>query len=121
MATEALLQSLSFTTGSDLSAKQYFAVSVDSSGNAILATAAKACIGFLQNAPTSGQTASVAVSGKTKAAITDTIAIGAQLEIASGGTLVNHASGVIVGVALEAGATGNVITVLMTPNGGLLS
>jgi hypothetical protein len=119
MATEQNLTNISLTTNSDLSAKQYFAVSVTNAGNATLATAAKNCIGFLQNAPTSGQTATVAVSGKTKAAITDTISIGAQLEIASGGTLVNLASGVAVATALEAGATGNIISVLMLPNNGL--
>ena len=98
----------------------YRVTAVDSSGNAILATAAKNCIGFLQNDPTSGQTATVAVAGKTKAAITDTIVIGAPLEVATGGTLVNHASGTIVGFALEAGATGNTISVLMTPNNAVI-
>ncbi|HEY4364455.1 MAG TPA: hypothetical protein VGN17_26050 [Bryobacteraceae bacterium] len=119
MATEQNLTNISLLTGSDLSTKQYYAVSMNSSKQAVLATAAKNCIGFLQNDPTSGQTATVAVSGITKAKITDTISIGAQLEIASGGTLVNLASGVAVATAMEAGATGNIISVLMLPNNGL--
>lgn len=121
--TSQNLVTITLPTATNLSAKQYYAASVDSSGNAILATAAKNCIGILQNTPdgSTDTSAAIAVAGKMKAAITDTIAIGAPLEIASGGTLVNHASGVVVAFALEAGATGNVISVLFTPNNGLLS
>ena len=123
MASSADLKILSLPTVTDFSQLQYTAVSVDTNGNAVPAVAAKNCIGFLQNAP-NGSTdvnAAVAISGKTKAAITDTILIGAPLEIASGGTLVNHDTGTVVAFALDAGVTGNVIGVLFAANNGLLS
>src|ERR1022692_4039905 len=106
MATEALLQTISVPAAADLSAKQFYAVTVGST--AALAATGKNADGFLQNKPTSGVAASVAIFGVTKAAITDTITAGALLEVASGGTLINHSSGTIVAKALDGGATGNV-------------
>jgi hypothetical protein len=123
MSTYLIFETLSLPTVTNLSAKQYFAVSMDTTGNAVLATATKNCYGFLQNSP-DGSTdtcASIAVRGKTRAAITDTIAIGAALEIVSGGSLVNHASGTVVAIANEAGATGDVISVTILTSAALMS
>lgn len=123
MSVSKLFETISLPTVTDLHAKQYYAVAMDTSGNAVLATAAKNIAGILQNTP-DGSTdtcATVGVRGKTRAAITDTIAIGAPLEVASGGTLVNHASGTIVAIANEAGATGNVIAVTLLTSAALMS
>jgi hypothetical protein len=123
MSTSQLFESITLPTVTNLSAKQYYAVSMDNTGNAVLATATKNCAGFLQNTPdgTTDTAATIGVRGKTRAAITDTIAIAAPLEIASGGTLVNHASGTIVAIANEAGATGDVISVTILTSGALMS
>jgi hypothetical protein len=123
MSTTQLFETRTLPTVTNLSAKQYFAVSMDSNGNAVLATAAKNCAGFLQNTPdgSTDTAATVGIRGKTRAAITDTIAIGAPLEIASGGTLVNHASGTVVAIAEEAGATGEVISVTILTSNALMS
>src|SRR5579863_7085631 len=108
MATEAILQLISSPAGADLSAKQFYAITV--SGTAAIATAAKNCDGILQNKPTSGQAASVAIFGVSKAVLgTGGVTAGGLMEIASGGTLVALASGSAVAKALETGAAGNVI------------
>lgn len=119
MATEAILQSITAPAAADLSAKQYYAITIDTNGNAAIATAAKNCDGFLQNNPKQGQAANVAIFGKTKAVISATVAIGDLLEIGSTGTLVEHATGTVVAKALEAGASGNTITVLMLKSNAL--
>jgi hypothetical protein len=123
MSTSQIFESITLPTVTNLSAKQYFAVSMDNTGNAVLATAAKNCAGFLQNTPdgSADTAATVAVRGKTRAAITDTIAIAAPLEIASGGTLVNHGSGTVVAIANEAGTTGQVISVTILSSAALMS
>lgn len=123
MSTTQLFESITLPTATNLSAKQYFAVSMDTNGNAVLATAGKNCAGFLQNTPdgSTDTAATVGVRGKTRAAITDTIAIAAPLEITTGGTLINHASGTIVAIANEAGATGDVISVTILTSAALMS
>lgn len=50
----------------DYTAKQYFAVTIDSNQKAALAGAGVTCIGVLQNAPNTGELAIVKVSGITK-------------------------------------------------------
>jgi hypothetical protein len=123
MSTSLIFEQVTLPTVTNLSACQYFAVSMDSNGNAVLATAAKNCAGFLQNTPdgSTDTSASVAVRGKTRAAITDTIAVAAPLEITTGGTLINHASGTVVAIADEAGSTGQVISVSILSSNALMS
>lgn len=58
---------ITLPAGADLSAKQYFLVKINTSGQAVLCAAATdKPIGVLQNSPTSGQEASVLVVGGTK-------------------------------------------------------
>lgn len=117
------LVTISLPTGASFASKQYYAASVNSSGQAILATAAKNMIGVIQNTPdnSSDLTATLAVSGITKMAISGSITCGAQVQIASGGTGVVLSSGTAIGVALETGASGDIISVLIQPNNGALS
>ena len=123
MSTYQLFEQVSLPTTTDLSTSQYYAVAMDSNGAAVIATAAKNIAGILQNTPKgTGEAASVGVRGKTRAAITDSIvAIGAPLEVASGGTLVNHASGVVVALADETGTTGQVISVTLLTSAALMA
>jgi len=58
---------ITLPAGADLSAKQYFFVKINSSGEAVLCAAATdKPIGVLQNAPISGGEASITVVGGTK-------------------------------------------------------
>lgn len=119
--TEAILQTITVPSGSDFTAaaSQFIAVKIDTSGNAVVATAAKACDGILQNKPNSTQAASVAISGVSKAVAGGDITVGQNLELASGGKMVPVASGIIVAKALTAAADGNIVTVLLRPSNGL--
>lgn len=103
MSVENSLQTRSRTAAADLSAKQFYAVKMTSTGIDV-ATAAKTIVGVLQDKPASGKTGTIAVSGVTKAAISasQTISVGDLLEVDTGGTLIPHASGTIVAQALEA-------------------
>lgn len=104
MATELIFQTFTGVAAADLSAKQFYAVSLDTSGTLNLATAAKNIDGILQNKPTTGQAATVARDGFTKAAISasSNVAIGDLLEVDTLGTLKKLASGTAVAKALEA-------------------
>lgn len=60
---EANLETISVIAGADLSSSQYFAVKINSSGQAVLAGAGEAAVGILQNKPESGKVANIAVGG----------------------------------------------------------
>lgn len=115
MATESNLISITVPAGSGgLATSQFCAVQIDTNGTAVLAADDKNCDGILQNKPAEGQAAEVAIFGVSKAKITDTVTVGELLEVAeTGGTLVPVDGGTVVAKALEGGATGNIITVLM--------
>lgn len=106
MAVEQICFSVSADAASDLSAKQFYAVKLDTTtaGSKIsLATAAKNCDGFLQDKPTSGRAGQIAVLGISKVAITASTAItsGQLLEVDTNSTLKGVASGTVVAKALE--------------------
>jgi len=95
--------SLSLICGAtSLATSQYFAVSLGSAG-LVVSTAGANCIGILQDNPIVGQAAQVVFNGVSKAAISasQTLSAGSLLEVDTGGTLKLHASGTIVGMALQ--------------------
>lgn len=125
---------ISAPAGADLSAKQNYFVKINSSGAAVLAAAGEAAIGVLANKPTSGQTASIQVSGVAKVLAGGTIAAGAQVAANADGKAVgatlgrtntSDAGGAtdaligsnVMGIALAGGVDGDVIPVLITQAG----
>lgn len=82
MATQGHATDITLIAGADLSAKQFYAVKLNSSGQVIAAGAGEAAIGVVQNKPASGQAATVRVAGITK--IVAGIAITAGAAVASG-------------------------------------
>lgn len=85
----------------DLSAKQFFAMLLGSSGINV-ATAAKAMDGILQDNPKSGQAGCIAYAGVSKCAISASNALtqgSTVLEVDTGGTLKAVASGIVVAQA----------------------
>lgn len=105
---QTLLSTLSAPAASDMTVKQFFAVSLASDGagavSAALATQNKACTGILKNNPYTGAVAEIQTEGITKAAITASTAItaGQLLKVDTGGTLcVKDASNTVVAQALE--------------------
>ncbi len=108
---EGKFNKISAQAGADLSAKQFYAVSLVNDTaqpvpgvHAVVSTAAKAITGILQNNPVSGQVATIQVDGLTKAAISASQVLTAGttlLEVDTGGTLIPKASGTPIAQAME--------------------
>jgi hypothetical protein len=107
-----------FKAGGDLSALQYTGVKLNSSGNAIAATAATdKVIGFVQNAPATNDSADVALrnsGGTFKAKAGGTIAVGDLLTIDASGRVITTttAANEVVGRAIEAAVVNQITEVL---------
>lgn len=119
MAYEIPGLTISFQTAAanaDYSAKQYYVAKLDTSGNALLPTAVTdRPVGIVQNNPANSRTASVLVNGVSKYVAGGNIAVGDNLGLKNDGTLVKVTPGTdttvfLVGVALEAGASGDKLT-----------
>lgn len=130
MAFEGDLQNTwTWEAGADLSAAQYHVVSVATTGAVSLATATAAnqanasnFVGVLQNNPTSGKDATVALAGSITKAVKGAaaVAIGDTLTVTTAGKVstATATTQVVVGQALSAStatAAGEVITVLLSP------
>lgn len=122
---------VSVPAAADLTAKQFYAVKVDSNGKAALAGAGEFAIGVLQNKPNSGQAATVAWGGITKAVAGGSITAGATVAVDSNGKLVDATEAVVntsdtgaaadaviasnvIGVALAGASSGDVFPVLLS-------
>jgi len=107
--------------GADLSAVQYAAVKLSAAGTIVVCAAATdICIGFVQNAPASGQPASVVHSGRGFARAGGAIAaVGTRLMAAAAGEVVDWTTGnPIVGISLAVAADNSIteILYLLTPD-----
>lgn len=99
------------TADADLSAKQFYAVKLASNGKVSLAsTAGERCYGILQNKPSSGGVADVAVLGVSKVALGGSVSVGDRLSTDANGKLVKASNGeYVVALALESGSSGETI------------
>lgn len=108
MSTDGSNLKIAIVAGANLSAAQYKIVAVDGT---IAATNAVA-LGVLQNAPQSGESASVAYAGHMKAYCGGgTIAKGAQLAVTTSGYLITNATSVsgVVGRAITSAVSGSLV------------
>lgn len=111
-------QSLPFAAGADLSSHQYKIVELNSDGTVDI-SGLRGGFGVLQNIPQSGEAATVCVDGETKVKAGGAIVIGNHIHcVASGGWAGAVASGTltpvnVIGVALEAVASGGIFTMHM--------
>jgi hypothetical protein len=95
-AFEQGLELRSAQAGADLSAKQFYGVKIHTDGTAILnAAAGEFCYGVLQNTPTSGQQASIAIRGITRAKAGGVINAGATVAVTAAGKFVDAAEAVV--------------------------
>ena len=117
MATEQNIYDLSLQAAADYftTSKQFYVMKVDSNGRACLAGAANASsIGFLQNKPKQYEAAEIRKVGISKAICGASITIGDKVTGDSNSKAVTATSGQrFIGIALEPGATGRVISILM--------
>lgn len=126
MAMEGSLQTIpGLKANADLSAKQ-FRVMKMAAAHAVTVCAATTDkpVGVLQDAPTSGNPASVAFAGVTKAKAGGTIAAGDTVGCDANGAVVTYVEGTDttkyrVGIAQSAGANGDIIDVLLQLTGRL--
>ena len=119
MATNNQMVCVTHEAGVDLSAKQYFFVSmsadgqVDPTGDGVIA------YGVLQNNPAAaGRAAEIAISGDVQVSAGGTVAAGAPVASDAAGECVTAASGdIILGTAVTGGADGEIITINFQPRG----
>lgn len=108
-----------YVAGEDLSTAQFKFVTLESDGQIDLAdSAGENCIGVLLNDPTSGNAATVVMSGKTLVKAGGTIAAGASVATNAAGLAVTAASGnIVMGYATEAAVSGQTMAVELIQGG----
>lgn len=79
MSTQGYGVDITMIAGADLSAKQYCAVKLNSSGNIVAAGAGEDAVGILQTKPTSGQAGTVRISGVSKMVAGGSITAGSRV------------------------------------------
>ncbi len=99
--------------GADLSAKQYYAVKINSTSNEVILSGAADINGVLRNSPLSGENAEVINSGIAPIIYGGTITAGDSVEIDSDSKAIAYSSGAIVGTALSSGVAGDIMGVLL--------
>ncbi|HOT37501.1 MAG TPA: DUF2190 family protein [Candidatus Latescibacteria bacterium] len=118
MAVDFGGQDITTVSGADLSAKRFYAVTMETTGKIALANSAgERCIGVLQNAPSAdGKLARVRVGGVSKVVVAAAINPGVELSATTAGKFSTATAGhYVMGIALEAsGADGDIIRVLLT-------
>lgn len=120
MSFDQTKQSVSLVAAADFSAKQYYAVSVDSNGKAAVADADDYVVGIMQNNPAAGVAGSVAYAGVSKAKLGGTVAAGARVTSNASGLIVTAATGdSALGIALTGGVSGDIVAVLIGVTGAL--
>jgi len=115
MAVEQRLISYGFPASADLSASQFCAVTINSSGNIALAAAGKNMDGILQDKPNAlGQGGEVAMFGVSKALAGGTgFSAGDLLEVTTGGAFQTLAGTTAVAKAVTAAAAGAIGSVII--------
>jgi hypothetical protein len=119
MATQDNMLCVTLEAGADLSTKQFYFVSVASDGQIDPTGDGLDADGVLQDAPAAaGRAALVAIAGKVKVVCGGVVTRGGPVAADASGTAVNAATGdIILGVALETGASGRIIEILFQPRG----
>jgi hypothetical protein len=119
MATQDNMLCVSLEAGADLSTKQFYFVSLASDGQIDPTGAGAIAQGVLQDAPAAaGRAALVAVAGKVKVVCGAAVTRGGPVASTSSGTATNATTGnIILGTALETGASGRIIEILFQPRG----
>lgn len=115
MAYEIPGFSYTLEASADLSTNQYCAISVDANGRAVIATTALNIDGVLQDKPEAlGIVGTIMQKGITKGKVgAGGVTAGDLLQVGVGGAFILRAAGITVGRALESGAAGTIIPVLL--------
>lgn len=105
--------------GADLSAKQFFFVSMSSDGQVDPTGDGAAAIGVLLNDPAAaGRAAEVCIGGLTRVSAGGSITAGDEVASDAAGEAVAAATGdIILGTAVTGGSDGDVISIVFQPRG----
>lgn len=117
MAFNNALMTITLEAGVDLSAKQFFFVSVSADGQVDPTGDGASAIGVVQNDPNAaGKAATIAIGGVTKVSAGGAITAGNAVASDAAGEAVVAASGdVILGTALADAADGDLVSILFQP------
>lgn len=117
MSQQNVNQKITMIAGADLSNNIYNLVKLGTTEDTIvLAGSDDRVIGVLDNKPKSDEQASVIISGTAKVKAGGTIAYGDYVvSNASGQAIKRTTESNVVGIALEAGASGDIIEILLMP------
>lgn len=121
MARKESQTCITLEAGVDLSAKQFFFVSVSADGQIDPTGDGAHADGVLQNDPSAaGRAAEVAIGGVVQVICGGVVTRGGPVASDTNGEAVDAATGdVILGTALETGADGQVISMIFHPRGAL--
>jgi len=112
MAVEEIIYSTSVIAGADLSAKQFYCVKLNTSGQMVLSGAGENALGILQDKPASFQVGAVCCLGKSMAVYGASVTAGQNLASDASGKLVPATgSDAVVAVAAESGSSGDICSV----------
>lgn len=114
MAVQEALISVTLTAGADLRTHQYKFVSVGADGRVALTANDAKAQGVLLNAPNTGEAAIVAISGIVKVACGAAVTRGGDVGSGANGAAKNAGTASeVLGTALETGANGRIISILL--------
>lgn len=107
--------------GEDLSSSLFYAVKIASDGDLELAGNGELAVGLLTEADTAGNQCTYQFQGIGRGYAGDAITAGTKVAANASGQLVTATTGEnVLGIAREAAtASGQIISVLLTPGGGL--
>jgi hypothetical protein len=114
MAVQEALISVTLTAGADLRTHQYKFVSVNAAGAVVLTGNDAKAQGVVLNDPNTGEAAIVAISGLVKVKCGAAVTRGGDIASGANGAGKNAATASeVLGTALETGANGRVISILL--------
>lgn len=114
MAVKEALISITLPAGADLRTHQYKFVSVDANGAVVLTADDARAQGVVLNDPNTGEAAIVAISGLVKVKCGAEVTRGGDVGSGANGAAKNAGTASeVLGTALETGANGRVISILL--------
>ncbi len=106
--------SVTLIAGADLRTHQFKFVSVNAAGAVVLTADDAKAQGVLMNAPNTGEAAEVAIDGIVKVECGAVVTRGGDVASGANGEAKNSDTGsVVLGTALETGADGRIISILL--------
>jgi hypothetical protein len=99
----------------NLEEKEFFFAKLTSTGECELASTGEAGYAITEGVEKGAYATLVFGAERQKVQIGGTVAIGNQLEVNSKGEAVKASSGLVVGIALEAGLSGDIVEALLCP------